>query len=283
MQDLQEHLKKRGLGPGDNKESQGVKQIAARSHLATIPVALYLDDLLAVAGVCFSFGLLIYGAWYMVLFGSPAVAWLLWRVKPPSRTPANIRVVCISDTHGKHRHLRMPKGDLLIHAGDFTKFGNLEDAKDFNSWLSELNYATKIVVNGNHENNADWQANVESIVTNAIFLKDRSIKVQGLEIYGTDFCWPMRQESPLYAKISSQADIVVAHGPARGLVDGRQGCHALLWAMSRIRPRLLVSGHIHQAHGVCHGRGALRGTAFVNAANCQDGYRIGWEPIVLDL
>ena len=31
-----------------------------------------------------------------------------------------MRIVLISDTHGLHRQLDVPAGDLLIHAGDFT-------------------------------------------------------------------------------------------------------------------------------------------------------------------
>ena len=31
-----------------------------------------------------------------------------------------MKIVCISDTHEKHKQLDLPKGDVLIHAGDFT-------------------------------------------------------------------------------------------------------------------------------------------------------------------
>ena len=31
-----------------------------------------------------------------------------------------MRIVLISDTHGLHRQLDVPNGDMLIHAGDFT-------------------------------------------------------------------------------------------------------------------------------------------------------------------
>jgi predicted phosphodiesterase len=31
-----------------------------------------------------------------------------------------MKIVCISDTHEKHKQLNLPKGDVLIHAGDFT-------------------------------------------------------------------------------------------------------------------------------------------------------------------
>lgn len=75
------------------------------------------------------------------------------------RDRLGIRVVCISDTHGDHRKLSdsLPRGDVLIHAGDFTRFGKLEHAQDFNLWLAEMkaqnDFQQIIVVNGNHESN----------------------------------------------------------------------------------------------------------------------------------
>lgn len=37
--------------------------------------------------------------------------------------PGFLKVVCISDTHGTHASVQVPDGDILIHAGDFTKVG----------------------------------------------------------------------------------------------------------------------------------------------------------------
>jgi Icc-related predicted phosphoesterase len=219
----------------------------------------------------------------MACFLAALAAYLAYRVLPPRRRALGLRIVCISDTHGKHRELRLPAGDVLVHAGDFTKFGRRADAEDFNQWLADLPFKAKLVVNGNHENNAEWQKDIRSILTNGTFLKNSNTSSCGLQIYGTDFCWPMLQHSPMYAKIPCLTDIVIAHGPAKGLVDGHMGCRALLWEMARVRPRLVVSGHIHEAHGIRHGRGTLRGTTFVNAANCKDGYKVGWDALVVDL
>lgn len=33
------------------------------------------------------------------------------------------RIVCMSDTHGNHRSIHVPKCDVLIHGGDFSKTG----------------------------------------------------------------------------------------------------------------------------------------------------------------
>ena len=36
---------------------------------------------------------------------------------------STVRIVCISDTHNRFRELRVPEGDILIHAGDITRRG----------------------------------------------------------------------------------------------------------------------------------------------------------------
>jgi Icc-related predicted phosphoesterase len=53
----------------------------------------------------------------------------------------------------------------------------------------------------------------------------------------------------------------------------------------RVRPRLVVSGHIHGAHGIVQPPDppTVRGITFVNAANCLNGYQIGWPPVTLTL
>ena len=30
----------------------------------------------------------------------------------------NLRIVCLSDTHGLHDRIEVPEGDLLLHTGD---------------------------------------------------------------------------------------------------------------------------------------------------------------------
>jgi hypothetical protein len=49
---------------------------------------------------------------------------------------ARLRIIGISDTHGKHAGLHVPDGDILIHAGDFMTYGNApRETIDFNAWL----------------------------------------------------------------------------------------------------------------------------------------------------
>eukprot|EP00930_Biecheleria_cincta_P002236 TRINITY_DN103262_c0_g1_i1.p1 TRINITY_DN103262_c0_g1~~TRINITY_DN103262_c0_g1_i1.p1 ORF type:complete len:232 (+),score=38.44 TRINITY_DN103262_c0_g1_i1:102-797(+) len=202
-----------------------------------------------------------------------------------------LRVVCISDTHSFHRKLEIPDGDILIHAGDFTLYGKEEHARDFNEWLGTLPHRTKLVVVGNHENNAEWHKQAARLLSNAVLLRNSQFAVTGgPSFYGTDFFWPCKGGNPYYEAIPSDVDIIIAHGPAQGCVDGGKGCEALLHAVQRVRPVLVVSGHVHFGHGVVAMKqsspeGVMQ-TVLVNAANCgsgKDERQISHPPVVVDI
>lgn len=198
-----------------------------------------------------------------------------------------LRLVCLSDTHGKHRSLEVPQGDVLVHAGDFTAYGKKDHALDFNTWLGEQPHRVKVVVMGNHENNAEWHKQASDILTNAVFLRQSGYEMEGgLQFFGTDFFWPCPSGNPYFEQIPDSADIIIAHGPASGCVDGGSGCISLLAAVRRVKPLLVVSGHVHFAHGgaeLQHGAGR---TVLINAANCGSGKNersIAHTPIVVDI
>ena len=102
-------------------------------------------------------------------------------------------------------------------------------------------------------------------------------------MYGANFCWPMKTPNPYYDLIPEDTDILVTHGPAKGFVDDGVGCETILEHVHRVKPRLVVSGHIHQAHGVVAGKGKAAGVTFVNAANASKGYSMGWEAVRLEI
>ena len=93
-------------------------------------------------------------------------------------TTRKVKIVCISDTHGRHQDVVVPDGDVLIHAGDWTHFGKQRDADDFNAWLGTLPHQHKIVVNGNHESNATWKRQVKTILSNATHLVNETVTVR---------------------------------------------------------------------------------------------------------
>lgn len=70
------------------------------------------------------------------------------------------RFVCISDTHNASPTdgtFKLPKGDVLIHAGDLTKQGTLAELRRTLDWIEDADFEVKIVIAGrlcsNHEYN----------------------------------------------------------------------------------------------------------------------------------
>eukprot|EP00494_Astrolonche_serrata_P005380 UN05396 len=117
----------------------------------------------------------------------------------PERKKYGVSIVCLSDTHGHHNDLKLPKADILIHAGDFTHFGKKKDLISFNNWLGSLyQFEHKIIVNGNHEHNADWKNNAKTLISNGTFIVGEQIEVKGLKIWGTNFHWPCPTGNPYF-------------------------------------------------------------------------------------
>jgi predicted phosphohydrolase len=201
-----------------------------------------------------------------------------------------IRLVCISDTHNQHGHLDpMPDGDILLCAGDISRFGRVEDILRFNEWLGRLPYATKIVVHGNHEQPGlprPGSRPLRDLLSHAIVLEQSGLEVMGLKVFGTRFCWPRPMFDPNHHwdEIPRGTDILLTHGPPAGYRDGGTGCESLLMAIRRIKPRLVVFGHVHSQHGVQPGCDGEEGIIFVNAAICGgDTYAKAHEAIVIEL
>lgn len=56
------------------------------------------------------------------------------------------RFVCISDTHNQTP--KLPKGDVLIHAGDLTNQGSVTELQKTVAWLEKAEFEAKIVIAG---------------------------------------------------------------------------------------------------------------------------------------
>jgi predicted phosphodiesterase len=205
-----------------------------------------------------------------------------------------MRIVLISDSHGLHRTLEVPGGDLLVHAGDFT-FDSKPPSivSDFNGWLGSLPHWHKVVILGNHEFALEEPRNRRAI-TNAILLVDSGVETEGLRISGspvTPLCGgafgKSRPEDRKrhWAQIPEGLDILVTHGPPFAILDHgggserREGCPELVEAVLRAVPRLHVFGHIHAGYGMLR----TASTLFVNASLMGEDGSLGREPIVIDL
>lgn len=89
----------------------------------------------------------------------------------------------------------------------------------------------------------------------------------------------------LFSRIPQDTDVLITHGPPRGILDGasqrkkQQGCDRVLAPVRRLRPRLHVFGHIHEPYGVFRSPSTL----FVNAALAGPDYSVTRRPIEIDL
>jgi Icc-related predicted phosphoesterase len=204
-----------------------------------------------------------------------------------------MRIVLISDTHGLHRQLEVPPGDLLIHAGDFTLNSKPPSiVSDFNAWLGSLPHRHKVVVPGNHEFILEEPRN-RGAITNAILLVDSGVDIENLKIWGSPV-------TPLYggafgksrsedrknhwAQIPEDTDILITHTPPFAILDHggseerREGCPQLFEAVFRAFPRLHVFGHIHAGYGTLR----TTDTIFVNASLMGEDGSLSRKPVVVD-
>ena len=105
----------------------------------------------------------------------------------PLSSSTSFRVVCISDTHLKHRDLCIPPGDVLIHGGDillcnrrFSAAKTRELLIDFNDWIGQQPCSHKIVIGGNHDLGLEvlGKVAVQELLTNAIYLEYDAVALE---------------------------------------------------------------------------------------------------------
>lgn len=196
-------------------------------------------------------------------------------VSPP------ITLVCISDTHNSRPEL--PHGDILLHAGDLSQYGTFDEIQAQLHWLNSHPHQHKIVIAGNHDllldstfvqshpdreldrhpgkRRADlhW-GGVHYLQHGSVSVEVRKeTKSRGLRVFGSP--WTPRMGSWAFqygpgshfawdGAIPHDADVILVHGPpAAHLDDGGKGCPNLLTELWRVRPRVVICGHIHAGRG----------------------------------
>ena len=188
----------------------------------------------------------------------------------------------------------VPDGDLLVHAGDVSRAGELPEIEAFTAWFAAQPHRHKILIAGNHDFLFEREPErARRLVRGATYLLDEAVVIEGIRIWGSpwqpwffDWAFNLQRGEEIREKwdrIPGDTDLLVTHGPPAGHGDvtahgDAAGCADLLEAVRRVRPRLHVYGHIHEGYGITE----ADGTTFVNASNCDLGYEPVNPPIVLD-
>ena len=240
---------------------------------------------------------------------------------PDDDTVLYTRIVCISDTHGKHRKVVIPKCDILIHGGDFTRCGEAQTITDVADLFSEVlqeGIAKKIIcIAGNHEISfhpgcydrnwgkfhfKDKSKKLEDATYARDYLKDRctyledeSIIYNNIHFFGSPWsptfgnCWAFNMHRhEIHSKwdqIPNDADVLITHGPPLGRCDlARGGIRAgCVNLLEQVQARIRPRLHVFGHIHEDPGCSFDGSTLYINASSCNLKYQ-GENPcIVVDL
>lgn len=204
-----------------------------------------------------------------------------------------MRIVCIADSHGKYSGTTMdlPKGDVLVHAGDLCSFGTISELATAVKWLGSLNYLYIVVIGGNHDRPLQkLPKEARELMDNQglKYLEDEATTIRGVKFYGSPWTptfmnWSFMADRPTireqWAKIPTDTNVLITHGPPYGILDPgafepHAGCIDLFDEYERIHPEVHVFGHLHSGYGrrdvALNPDGHV--TTLVNASLVDEGY-----------
>ena len=208
-------------------------------------------------------------------------------------SPNPVKVVAISDTHNKHNSITIPPCDILIHSGDESMMGKKEEIEAFAYWFDKQPAKHLVWTPGNHsvKLKAHWPGSkrwLSDISPRTNVLVNSHVTLEGLKIWGSpvtpwfhDWAWNVQRGPDIkkyWDMIPDDTNIVVTHGPPNGILDKvapgtpweqNVGCEELATALLRIKPKLVVFGHIHEGYG-CQ---LSQGTIYCNASIMDTGYK----------
>ncbi|KAG8156817.1 hypothetical protein KVR01_013422 [Diaporthe batatas] len=204
----------------------------------------------------------------------------------PAASPGTIKttILILSDTHGMAlgEHPPFPRADVAIHCGDLTEESKLAEMRTTLGLLKQTNAPLKLVIPGNHDFTLDTPSfrhkeygdygEAEQLFRGAREAHGVRLLGEGthrlalgngaaLTVYASpytpslgDWGFQYRPDRGHAYGIGEGADVVVTHGPPRGVLDrtgGRErgGSAELFAAVAAARPRVHCFGHIHEGWG----------------------------------
>lgn len=240
-----------------------------------------------------------------------------------------IKFAFLSDTHGGHRQVKQIPCDVLCYTGDITNHGDPVEIQDFINWLSKYPAKAKVFIAGNHDKTFDARfchakavngdfineyilhkyAEVKNLLSKlppeVIYLHNSSVNLFGYNIWGSPYSpefgpWAFSRErgeeiAKEWAKIPSDTDILLVHGPPYGILDQRVrqrvfgdhlGCVDLYNRIRKLdKLKLCAFGHVHENYGtLSFPVTGSRRVMFVNSALQKDTNKLDFvndKPIVV--
>ncbi len=208
-----------------------------------------------------------------------------------------LKFVVIADTHSRHHHVKIPKGDVLVHAGDISYRGEKSETEDFLAWFDKQDFRYKIFIAGNHDFYFEKEkpAMLEKMIPERIiYLNDSGVTLEGIDIWGSPitpkfFNWAFNRSRGAairkhWEMIPEKTDLLITHGPPFGILDQvvneqHVGDKDLLDKVREIKPRVHVFGHIHEDYGTTKSYGIK----FINASLLNESYELVNRPVVFEL
>lgn len=190
-----------------------------------------------------------------------------------------MKILAISDTHGYHKDIKDFDGiDMIIHAGDCSNVQspsiNMNEVTDFLNWYDDIPVKYKILIAGNHDTSIEARLiSPSEHHKSIIYLEHESVNIEGINIFGSPYTprygsWSfMRGRGKLdvlWQQIPNDTDILVTHGPPKGILDlsyNHQnileycGDKELLNHLYRVQPKHHIFGHIHE-YKDCYNKGS---------------------------
>lgn len=247
-----------------------------------------------------------------------------------------MRIVHISDTHGPkfHTRLMVPECDLLIHSGDIGGRTTILELEEFLRWFDKQPAKWKVWIAGNHDlcMDKEWAHRKIDPIADMIrlqiyneaqdllkkypgvtYLHDSSVTISGFKVWGSPMTpsfhrqnWAFNADrgeeiQKYWAKIPSDVDILITHGPPYGILDVipesfksthsedvRRGCEDLLAVIKkRLKDlKLHCFGHIHDGPTglIKHQITNTRWATFSNGAVISNYYElVNVEPPIINL
>ena len=193
-----------------------------------------------------------------------------------------MKVVAISDIHGHPDGRSMIDSiiealspDLLVICGDITTFGPASYAESILAGLK----VTCAAIPGN----CDPDDVLRAIEKHSISLHGKKETIGGIPFVGIggapccSFTTPREladeEIDSLLSQVMTEGCVLVTHAPPLGTLDltksgKRLGSKVIADYVSRFKPRLVLSGHVHEDRGVVDNGS----TVFANPGPLKDGH-----------